>query len=442
MKIVKKIGFALLAVMFITMACDKLEEPFIDGAEKECKITQFKVGEVEGVIDQASKTVQLDFEGGTDVSHLTPTITISQYASVEPASGVPQDFTAPVSYLVTALNGDTTRYVVTAVVHDADNKKSILSFVVDEVAGVIDETAKTVTLTFPQGTEVTQLIPTIEVSEGATIDPASGVAQDFTEPVAYTVTAINGTTATYMVTAVVESEQVVPMGKTVLVKDFTGVLCQNCPEAAEYVHELQHQIDEAHIVILGVHAGDLAHAGGQFHDFTTEEGTAWYGNNTSNPLFNVDRVALTGGQIYYFDQLNGPIRTALEEEQTFEIRIHNAYDEATRKLEVVSEAFAVADVDGDLYVTVCLVEDGIVGWQRIPGGVDREYVFRNVFRGTLNGADGESIHNGHASANDRFSVTHEITLDEAFDADQCYVMTYVYDRTDGKILQTTMEKIK
>ena len=199
MKIVKKIGFVLLAAMFVTMACNKLEEPFIDGAEKECKITQFKVGEVEGVIDQASKTVQLDFEGGTDVSHLTPTITISQYASIEPASGVPQDFTVPVSYLVTAFNGDTTRYVVTAVVHDADNEKSILSFVVDEVVGVIDETAMTVTLTFPHGTDVTQLVPTIEVSEGATIDPTSGVAQDFTEPVDYTVTAINGTTATYTV---------------------------------------------------------------------------------------------------------------------------------------------------------------------------------------------------------------------------------------------------
>lgn len=441
MKIVKKIGFVLLAAMFVTMACNKLEEPFIDGAEKECKITQFKVGEVEGVIDQASKTVQLDFEGGTDVSHLTPTITISQYASIEPASGVPQDFTVPVSYLVTAFNGDTTRYVVTAVVHDADNEKSILSFVVDEVVGVIDETAMTVTLTFPHGTDVTQLVPTIEVSEGATIDPTSGVAQDFTEPVDYTVTAINGTTATYTVTAVVESEQVVPTGKTVLVKDFTGVLCQNCPAAAEYAHELQQQIDEDHIIILGVHAGDLAHAGGNFHDFTTEEGTAWYGNNNSNPLFSVDHVALTSGQIYSHDQLNTPIRAALEEDQTFELRVHNAYDEASRRLEVMSEAIAVADVDGDLYVTVCLVEDGIVGWQRIPGGVDREYVFRNVFRGTLNGADGEAFLNGHADINERFSFTHEITLDDTFDADQCYILTYVYDRADGKILQSAMVKI-
>lgn len=432
----------MLAAMFVIMACNKLEEPFIDGAEKECKITQFKVGEVVGLIDQASKTVQLDFEGGTDVSHLSPTITVSQYASVEPASGVPQDFTEPVSYLVTALNGDTARYVVTTVVHDADNEKRILSFVVDEVEGVIDEMAKTIVLTFPQGTDVTQLVPVIEVSEGATVDPASGVAQDFTEPVEYTVTAINGTTATYMVTAVVESEQVVPTGKTVLVKDFTGVLCQNCPAAAEYAHNLQHQIDEEHIFILGVHAGDLAHASGQFHDFTTEEGTAWYGNNTSNPLFNVDHVALASGPIYAHDQLNAPIVAALEEDQTFELRIHNAYDETTRRLEVLSEAFAVADVDGDLYVTVCLVEDGIVGWQRIPGGVDREYVFRNVFRGTLNSADGEAFLHGHASADDRFSFTHEITLDDEYDADQCYVLTYVYDRTDGKILQTAMTKIK
>ena len=131
----------------------------------------------------------------------------------------------------------------------------------------------------------------------------------------------------------------------------------------------------------------------------------------------------------------------MEEDQTFELRVHNAYDEASRRLEVMSEAIAVADVDGDLYVTVCLVEDGIVGWQRIPGGVAREYVFRNVFRGTLNGADGEAFLNGHADINERFSFTHEITLDDTFDADQCYILTYVYDRADGKILQSAMVKI-
>lgn len=43
----------------------------------------------------------------------------------------------------------------------------------------------TITITMPQGTDVTALKPVVVVSEGSTVTPASGVAQDFTEAVQY-----------------------------------------------------------------------------------------------------------------------------------------------------------------------------------------------------------------------------------------------------------------
>jgi hypothetical protein len=72
-----------------------------------------------------------------------------------------------------------------------------------DVIGVIDEGAKTITLTVPFGTEVTALVPTI-VHTGVTISPASGAAQDFTSPVTYTVTAEDASTQDYMVTVTEE----------------------------------------------------------------------------------------------------------------------------------------------------------------------------------------------------------------------------------------------
>ncbi len=51
-----------------------------------------------------------------------------------------------------------------------------------------------------QSGDLTALKPTIEISAGATVSPASGVAQDFTVPVNYTVTAQDGTTKIYTVT--------------------------------------------------------------------------------------------------------------------------------------------------------------------------------------------------------------------------------------------------
>lgn len=48
----------------------------------------------------------------TDVTQLTPSFTISEHATVSPASGTPQDFTNPVQYTVTAEDNSQTVYTV------------------------------------------------------------------------------------------------------------------------------------------------------------------------------------------------------------------------------------------------------------------------------------------------------------------------------------------
>lgn len=230
--------------------------------------------------------------------------------------------------------------------------------------------------------------------------------------------------------------------KTVLIKDFTGARCVNCPAAADYVHELQHRLGEDRIFVLSVHAGFLAQPMGNFPDFLTDEGTAWYNNHDSNPLFSVDYTALTEGHTFNVEQIDTPVADALVEPQLFDIYIDNTYDVDTRLLTVENTIYSEGDGSGKLYATVCLVEDSIVGWQTVPGGVDKEYVFRNVFRGTLNGADGESVTNGSFFFGDSFTSTCNMVLDSTYNADQCYIMTYIYDYETGKIMQTAMEKIK
>jgi len=238
------------------------------------------------------------------------------------------------------------------------------------------------------------------------------------------------------VTVVVEGGDVEPTGKTVLIKDFTGARCVNCPAAAEYAHNLQHQLDEDHIFIMSVHAGYLAQPIGSFPNFLTEEGTEWYNNHDSNPLFAVDHVALMDGNTFNEGQIDAPVAAALEEEQTFEIVVDRQFDEASRQLQVNVKVIALADLDGEFYITACLVEDHITGWQTTPAGVDKEYDFRNVFRGTLNGAYGQELEGPGV-----YSYITEINAD--YNADECYLMVYVYDKSQGdKILQTAVKKIK
>lgn len=77
----------------------------------------------------------------------------------------------------------------------------ILEFVIAGGSTQINGTA--ISVTMPYGTDVTNLTPTITVSENAAVVPGSGVPQNFTAPVSYTVTAEDGTTKTYTVTVVV-----------------------------------------------------------------------------------------------------------------------------------------------------------------------------------------------------------------------------------------------
>jgi methionine-rich copper-binding protein CopC len=79
----------------------------------------------------------------------------------------------------------------------------ITSFTINDAVGTIDGT--TIAVEVPAGTDVTALAPAIEISAGASVSPASGAAQDFTNPRTYTVTAEDGTEKTYTVTVTVAS---------------------------------------------------------------------------------------------------------------------------------------------------------------------------------------------------------------------------------------------
>jgi hypothetical protein len=71
------------------------------------------------------------------------------------------------------------------------------SFASPAATGVINGTD--IAVTVPSGTNLTTLVPTI-THNGASISPNSGVAQNFTNPVTYIVTAADSTTKAYIVT--------------------------------------------------------------------------------------------------------------------------------------------------------------------------------------------------------------------------------------------------
>jgi len=128
-------------------------------------------------------------------------------ATVQTSGATPNDFTSPVAYIVTAADGTTATYTVTVTVA-ANAAKAITAYSFagyPGAAGTINEPAKTVAVTVPFGTAVTGLVATFTttgagVTVGATVQTSGATPNDFTSPVAYIVTAADGTTATYTVT--------------------------------------------------------------------------------------------------------------------------------------------------------------------------------------------------------------------------------------------------
>lgn len=131
----------------------------------------------------------------------TPTFKISTGATANPASGQSQDFTQDVTYTVTAEDESTAVYTVHRV-EGTSSEAAFLSFSLyvgteTDLVGVIDDANSTVY--FPRLPEDLQenlkdAVPTFTLSMGATANPATGVKQDFSEPVEYVVTAHDGTT--------------------------------------------------------------------------------------------------------------------------------------------------------------------------------------------------------------------------------------------------------
>jgi hypothetical protein len=149
---------------------------------------------------------------GTNVTALVATFTTTgtgvKVGALAQTSGTTANtFTGPVAYTVAAADSTTATYIVTVTVAVA-SAKAITAYSLAGVAGTINETAKTISLTMPKATNVTALVATFTttgtgVKVGALAQTSGTTANNFTNPVAYTVTAADSTTVAYIVTATV-----------------------------------------------------------------------------------------------------------------------------------------------------------------------------------------------------------------------------------------------
>ena len=161
----------------------------------DCMVESIALDNYEGIINLASRSIVVRLPEVYETSAMQVTkLSISNGASCNVKQGETLNLDA--AKVLKVKNGDVFLNWTLSVLHD---EARITSFVINDIyQGTIDQTAKTITVYVPGSIGLTSLVPTIVYSQNASITPASGVAQDFTNPVTYTVKN-NSAEATYTV---------------------------------------------------------------------------------------------------------------------------------------------------------------------------------------------------------------------------------------------------
>ncbi|MBO5699006.1 MAG: Omp28 family outer membrane lipoprotein [Bacteroidaceae bacterium] len=209
--------------------------------------------------------------------------------------------------------------------------------------------------------------------------------------------------------------------KNILIEDFTGMKCVNCPEAAAQIKMLQATY-QGRIVPVAIHPKLEGFYGPLANDLATEY-AEHYGVE-SLPKGMVDRQALQD----YDRWATTAYERSIAKVPALDIELATDYSTITGELSVAVALQCPTPVDGKLQVW--LVENGITQFQLMPNGsVNASYEHNHVLRAAVNGTWGEEVF----VQNEKATKTYTITPDAEWKAENLAVVAFVYNDANGVV---------
>lgn len=217
------------------------------------------------------------------------------------------------------------------------------------------------------------------------------------------------------------------VGRAILIEDFTGQRCINCPTGTEIINGIVDTYGEDNVIAVGIHSGPLGFAGnsktvGLMTDTGNEYYTRWdKENKMGQPWVIFNRKTSPDS---HYNNWAAMVGTIISEKANLSVKIDNAYDAASRTLTTTVGAFGTnGTVNGKLQVWI--VEDGIKALQMMPDGKsNKEYIHNHVFRAAVNGTWGEDV---TVKEGETTTKQYSYVLPEAWNADNIAVVAFVYD---------------
>jgi hypothetical protein len=256
--------------------------------------------------------------------------------------------------------------------------------------------------------------------------------------------------------------------KKVLVEDYTGHTCGNCPAGGIILNDSMRTRYGDRLVVITVHAGDYADpcpGGGpcpnvdtvEFPpaiypdpfaaDYKTDVGTEWntFFQIVAYPGGMVDRIDFPNNNLKPKDKWDQDSQARLNLPAKARIRIQNTYDETDRKLRACIETKFLESLNENYKLSVVVTEDSVIDWQVWYGHNPElvfDYVHHHMFRTSMNSAYGVNLGTGSIEADTKFVSGYSITVDPSWNPDHCAVVAFVYNASTYEVLQVEEAKIR
>jgi hypothetical protein len=230
--------------------------------------------------------------------------------------------------------------------------------------------------------------------------------------------------------------------RKVLIEDYTGMKCTNCPSAASTIDSLKKYYGD-NIVAVSIHAGVYAKPSGIFvKDFRTESGTIYNSNFSIDayPTGLVNRTTYHNKTKLDYSELNGAVIQQIAQESQLGIKITNHWNENNRNIEVILDIPIFKEITDELKLQVWLVEDSIIAPQVNGFAIENNYIHKHVFRDALNGTWGEDLTGVSKNAVLCRTVRYELPI--SYVSNNCSIVAFIYLTKDKSVIQVNELKVE
>ena len=228
------------------------------------------------------------------------------------------------------------------------------------------------------------------------------------------------------------------VGRAVLIEDYTGQYCVNCPRATEEIERLIEEYGDSVVIAVAIHSGPFSKQKGVPSPLYTEVGDQYFStwNLSAQPVGLVDRMF--GSMPLSFTDWGAGVNYELTNSTApVAFVTGTAFDDETRTASVEVQTIGMDSVNVSGKLQVWLVEDSIDNFQLMPDGSTQEhYNHMHVLRASVNDLWGDQLSVNHGQV---ATKAYDIKLDPAWVPEHCSFVIFLYN--DNGVQQVSKTKL-